>query len=45
MIRLIGDLVSQLMFIGLILGLGASLTFFGVGLLLWIKDKIQELLK
>jgi hypothetical protein len=43
MIRLIGDLVAQLMFIAILLGLGVSLTFFAVALILWLWDKLKEL--
>jgi len=43
MIRLIGDLVAQLMFIAILLGLGVSLTFFAVALILWFWDKLKEL--
>jgi len=45
MIRLIGDLVSQIMFLSLVLGLGFSLAFFSIALFLWIIDKIQGLFK
>lgn len=43
MMRLIGDLVAQLMFISLLLGIGASLVFFGMALILWVWDKLKEL--
>jgi len=43
MMRLIGDLVAQLMFIAILLGLGVSLTFFGMVLILWLWDKLKEL--
>ena len=45
MIRLIGDLVAEIMFLGLILALGFCLAFFGVALFLWVVDKIQGLFK
>jgi hypothetical protein len=45
MIRLLGDLVSQIMFLGLVLALGFCLAFFAIALVLWIFDKIQGLFK
>jgi hypothetical protein len=43
MMRLIGDLVAQLMFIALLLGFGISLIFLGMTLILWLWDKLKEL--
>ena len=45
MIRLLGDLVSQIMFLGLVLALAFCLAFFGVSLIFWVFDKIQGLFK
>ena len=45
MIRLLGDLLSQVMFLALMLALAFCLAYFGVALCLWAIDKIQGLLK
>lgn len=45
MIRLIGDLLSEIMFLSLVLALAFCLAFFGIAILLWIVDKIPRLFK
>jgi hypothetical protein len=45
MIQLLGDLLSQVMFLSLALGLGFCLAFFSIALFLWVIDKIQGLFK
>jgi len=45
MIRLIGDLVSQIMFLSLVLGLSFCLAFFSIALFFWVIEKIQGLFK
>jgi hypothetical protein len=45
MIRLLGDLISQVMFLSLALMLAFCLTFFAVAFILWLIDKIQGLFK
>jgi len=45
MIRLLGDLASQIMFLSLVLALGFCLAFFAITLVLWVFDKIQGLFK
>jgi hypothetical protein len=45
MIRLLGDLIGQIMFLSVALMLGFCLIFFMVGLILWVIEKIQGLFK
>jgi hypothetical protein len=45
MIQLLGDLLSQVMFLSLVLGLSFCLAFFSIALFLWVIDKIQGLFK
>ena len=45
MIRLLGDLVSQIMFLSVVLALSFCLAFFTVAFILWVFDKIQGLFK
>ena len=45
MIRLLGDLISQIMFLSVALMLGFCLAFFTVALILRVFEKIQGLFK
>lgn len=45
MIQLIMDLISQFMFLSLILTLSFCLAYLGVALILWTLDKISQFLK
>ena len=45
MIRLLGDLIGQIMFLSLVLALSFCLSFFAISLFLWVLNKIQGLFK
>jgi hypothetical protein len=45
MIKLLGDLIGQIMFLSVALMLGFCLAFFTGALVLWLIEKIQGLFK